>query len=132
MSGTQARKLHEDQRKASSLECAARLQDDEPAYQAYLKHIMEMNARYADITSVYVRGLRDNVFIRLDTSDLMNLRQVFFSKKYGFPFTDDPERIMDLGAYAGFSAVYLANRFPDVSAHPRCWSGLVGRHRRSA
>ena len=50
--------------------------------------------------------------IRANTSDVMNFRQIFLHQEYGFEFPYVPRRILDLGAYAGYAAVFFANRFP--------------------
>ena len=48
------------------------------------------------------------------TSDVFNLRQIFENEEYAFGTSATPRRILDLGAYAGYAAVWFANRFPDA------------------
>jgi hypothetical protein len=64
------------------------------------------------------------LMLRAATSDVLNLRQIFLEGDrsaepyiYGdYGFTVPPlERILDLGAYCGYTAVYFANRFPDAA-----------------
>jgi len=53
------------------------------------------------------------LFYRLSTSDAENYTAVFHQKDYGsIDFSHEPTTIFDLGAYVGFSAVYLSRRFP--------------------
>jgi FkbM family methyltransferase len=47
-------------------------------------------------------------------TDLLNMQQIFWSKEYDFEFSGQPQYILDLGAYAGYAAVYFANRFPSA------------------
>jgi FkbM family methyltransferase len=48
------------------------------------------------------------------SSDVWNMQQVFLDRQYdvGIP---KPRKILDLGAYVGYTAVYFANRFPSAS-----------------
>jgi hypothetical protein len=66
--------------------------------------------------------IRTPLFFRAGSSDLRNLEQIYFRRRaraaapfeygdYGFPLPA-PRRALDLGAYCGYFAVYLANRFP--------------------
>lgn len=54
------------------------------------------------------------LFLRGSSSDVLNLRQIFLGKEYDFKLSKPPEHILDLGAYAGYAAVFLANRFPNA------------------
>jgi len=61
------------------------------------------------------------IYFRGASSDVLNLRHIFLGGlhrdgpylygSYGFDLPR-PERILDLGGYCGYAAVYLANRFP--------------------
>jgi FkbM family methyltransferase len=95
---------------------------------------LEVRGRYFD----YLLKLSNNLFgaifatlpeipapilIRAASSDILNFRNIFsyVSGKiteyaygiYGFDMPR-PRRILDIGAYCGYSAVYFANRFPDA------------------
>ena len=48
------------------------------------------------------------------SSDLWNMQQVFLDRQYDVEIPE-PRRILDLGAYVGYTAVYFANRFPCAS-----------------
>jgi len=54
------------------------------------------------------------VYFRCGSSDANNLAQIFRDNAYGFPLRATPARILDLGAYAGYAAIYLARRFPQA------------------
>ena len=54
------------------------------------------------------------LYLRCGSSDASNLAQIFRDNGYGFPMRATPRRILDLGAYAGYAAVYLARRFPQA------------------
>jgi FkbM family methyltransferase len=57
-------------------------------------------------------GVAAPLYMRCGSSDLSNFGQMFIGKEYGFPLDVAPARILDLGAYAGYAAAYLAMRFP--------------------
>ncbi|MCW3476584.1 FkbM family methyltransferase [Limobrevibacterium gyesilva] len=52
------------------------------------------------------------LYFRCGSTDVINLAQIFRDGAYAFPMRATPARILDLGAYAGYAAVYLACRFP--------------------
>ncbi len=90
--------------------------------QAYIETLWSMIR--ADFGPVWVNlpELRAPLLLRGGTSDIGNLNQIFFNRfadaagpflygDYGFAM-DEPDYILDLGAYCGYAAAYLANRFP--------------------
>jgi FkbM family methyltransferase len=48
------------------------------------------------------------------SSDVWNMQQVFLDRQYDVEIPE-PRKILDLGAYVGYTAVYFANRFPSAS-----------------
>ena len=55
----------------------------------------------------------DTIHFRPNSSDSRSLYQVFSERELeALPFSN-PHRILDLGCYAGYSTVYLLNRFPN-------------------
>jgi FkbM family methyltransferase len=54
------------------------------------------------------------IFFRGSTPDVFNMHQIFRHQKYGFDFKAAPRRILDLGAYCGYAAIFLARRFPNA------------------
>jgi len=71
------------------------------------------NSRHG-ISYASLPGYRAPLFFRGMTTDILNFRQIFMQKEYSFKFASTPRRILDLGAYCGYAAVYLANRFPSA------------------
>jgi FkbM family methyltransferase len=47
------------------------------------------------------------------TSDVWNMEFVFLKHEYDLPIPA-PRRILDVGAYAGYTSVFFANRYPDA------------------
>ncbi|MGE0415286.1 MAG: FkbM family methyltransferase [Acetobacteraceae bacterium] len=89
---------------------------------AYLEALWTLIRRDLGPTWANLPELRAPLLLRGGTSDLGNLAQVFFNNfadatgpyrygDYGFDMAE-PDYILDLGAYCGYAAVYLANRFP--------------------
>jgi FkbM family methyltransferase len=48
------------------------------------------------------------------SSDVWNMQQVFLDRQYDVEIPE-PRKILDLGAYVGYTAVYFANRFPSAN-----------------
>lgn len=48
------------------------------------------------------------------SSDVWNMEQVFLNRQYDVEIPE-PHKILDLGAYVGYTAVYFANRFPSAA-----------------
>lgn len=84
-----------------------------------------LRARYFDILNGISRSHLGSFFAVLPeittpllfrgaSSDVWNLQQVFLDRQYDMEIPE-PGRILDLGAYVGYTAVYFANRFPSAS-----------------
>lgn len=54
-------------------------------------------------------------YLRPGTSDAGIFGQVFKARQYAISLTDRPQRILDLGANIGLSALYFADRFPTAT-----------------
>lgn len=67
---------------------------------------------------VSVKGVRHPVWLRKKEPDIHNLWQIFGLKECDVPELVNASAIADLGAYVGYSTLYLLNRFPD--AHLYC------------
>lgn len=52
------------------------------------------------------------LYFRCGSTDLANLMKVFVERCYQVELRAEPVRILDLGAYAGYAAIYWARRFP--------------------
>ncbi len=106
------------------LECAMRSRPKDLAlrqeYFALLEEISRSNLGgfYASLPEILTP-----IMLRAGTSDVWNLRQIFMDGEFGpgeyiygdYAFRMPPlRRILDLGAYCGYTAVYFANRFPNA------------------
>ena len=61
--------------------------------------------------------------VRLNTTDLATLLQIFWNREYEFDLAVAPNVIIDGGANVGYSSIYFAQRFPNariisVEPHP--------------
>jgi hypothetical protein len=54
------------------------------------------------------------LLFRGGSSDVWNMQQVFMNRQYDVEILE-PHKILNLGAYVGYTAVYFANRFPTAS-----------------
>jgi FkbM family methyltransferase len=54
------------------------------------------------------------LYLRSGSTDFRNFMQIFQNGEYNFPMPFKLRTILDLGAYVGFAAVFLALRFPDA------------------
>jgi hypothetical protein len=79
----------------------------------YFKLLTEIS-RSLGLIDARLPGCRFPLYLRGMTSDVNNLRQIFENQEYELRTNAEPRRILDLGAYAGYAAVWFANRFPDA------------------
>jgi len=59
-------------------------------------------------------GTKNSVVLRLKTSDVGTLREVFVDADYDFESRRAPKTIIDAGAHIGFVSILFANRWPDA------------------
>jgi FkbM family methyltransferase len=97
-----------------ALELEMRCEPDDTALRArYFEHLERIARTHLGLCEAYLPGLPHPLLLRCGTSDIEDLAQVFLGHKYDFPLEDaPPARILDLGAYVGYAAIALANRFP--------------------
>ena len=81
---------------------------------AYFRTLSTLATSRPGILYASLPGYCAPLFFRGMSTDIFNLRQIFVQKEYSFKFVGTPKRILDLGAYCGYAAVYLANRFPSA------------------
>ena len=67
--------------------------------------------------------------VRLNTTDLATLLQIFWNHEYEFTLGQTPQVIIDGGANVGYSTLYFAKRYPDariicVELHPENFAQL--------
>jgi FkbM family methyltransferase len=79
---------------------------------SYIGLLDEINRRFTGLTDFRWTGIPYPLYFRAGSTDLQNFKQIFVTKEYGFPLSFMPRRILDLGAYVGFAAIFLAQRFP--------------------
>jgi hypothetical protein len=75
--------------------------------EAYYESLDEISKIYFGILNAVIPGAKLPLFFRANSSDIWNLRQVFQLREYNFDFPYPPGRILDLGAYVGFAAVFF-------------------------
>jgi len=86
---------------------------------------VELRARYRDVLgrinrstlgleTIVLPELMNPLYFRCGSSDLANFDQVFGQEEFSLALSQSPTRILDLGAYVGYAAVYLAHRFPEA------------------
>ncbi len=54
------------------------------------------------------------IYFRCGTADLENMTSILMDRCYEVELSCAPNRILDLGAYAGYAAIYLTKWFPDA------------------
>ena len=55
------------------------------------------------------------LYFRHGSNDVASMAQVFLAERYGVPLRSTPCRVLDIGAYVGYAAVYFAAKFPDAT-----------------
>ena len=70
--------------------------------------------RWGDRSRVSLEYRGQRHFLRLNTTDPLVWFSVFLQEDYGAPLPFEPRVILDAGAYTGFSAIYLTNRWPQA------------------
>jgi FkbM family methyltransferase len=102
-------------RRKFAQEAALRAEPDNPeqrtAYRALLERI---NRTTLGLSTITLPELPYPLYFRGGSSDLHNFDQIFGLKELSVPLARPPARILDLGAYVGYAAVYLAQVFPEA------------------
>jgi FkbM family methyltransferase len=87
---------------------------DERLRRAYFDHLLQFAGSRSGLSWALLPEIGHPLYFRCGSSDVLNLIQVFRDGAYDFPARATPLRILDLGAYCGYAAVYLARRFPQA------------------
>lgn len=87
---------------------------DRATLMAYFEILKELSRCCFGLLHASLPDYPSPIFLRGVTSDVLNMDQIFREKEYGFEFAEPPERILDLGAYCGYAAIFLAQRFPNA------------------
>jgi FkbM family methyltransferase len=66
------------------------------------------------VANVFLTPANRQIAIRLDTSDMRCVEQVFLAREYEIPFPGTPSVIVDAGANIGMATLYFARTFPDA------------------
>jgi FkbM family methyltransferase len=80
-------------------------------YRSLLEHL---NRTTLGVSTIVLPELSYPLSFRAGSSDLANFDQIFGLKELSVPLPQPPARILDLGAYVGYAAVYLAHQFPEA------------------
>ena len=88
--------------------------DDRTLLTQYFELLTEISRAQFGLIDARLPTCRFPLYLRGMTSDVFNLRQIFERQEYEFGTVPAPRRILDLGAYVGYAAVWFANRFPEA------------------
>ena len=61
-----------------------------------------------------INGTSKNLLLRNNTTDYSIFNKIFQAKDYDFDFPFEPLTIIDAGAYAGYSSVFFALKYPNA------------------
>jgi FkbM family methyltransferase len=106
----QSRFFHSDE-KAHLEALLFRDSNNKALLEAYFDLLFEMSRTNFGVLYCAMPDVRTPVAFRAHTSDLYNMQQVFLRQEYGFEILPAPTRILDLGAYCGYAALYFANKY---------------------
>src|SRR5581483_12435843 len=87
---------------------------DQSVRTRYFELLAQFAASRTGLSHALLPELGHPLYFRCGSSDVSNMTQIFRDNSYGFAMRATPRRILDLGAYAGYAAVYLARRFPQA------------------
>jgi FkbM family methyltransferase len=98
-----------------ALEAALSREPDNPELRARYRSLLErINRTTLGVSTIVLPELAYPLYFRGGSSDLANFDQIFGLKELSVPLPQPPARILDLGAYVGYAAVYLAHLFPQA------------------
>jgi len=96
-----------------ALEAALRREPDNVELRARYRDVLgRINRSTVGLETIVLPELMNPLYFRCGSSDLANFDQVFGQEEFSLALPEAPTRILDLGAYVGYAAVYLAHRFP--------------------
>ncbi len=87
---------------------------DQGLRREYFDLLLQFAGCRTGLSHALLPELGQPLHFRCGSIDVFNLSQVFRDGAYGFPMRATPLRILQLGAYCGYAAVYLAHRFPQA------------------
>ncbi len=96
-----------------ALEAALRREPGDADLRVRYREVLErINRTTLGLDTIVIPELMNPLYFRCGSSDLANFDQIFGQQEFSLPLAQPPGRILDLGAYVGYAAVYLAHRFP--------------------
>jgi FkbM family methyltransferase len=78
----------------------------------YFSHLAKLAESSIGLFQARLPEIPTPIYFRGGTSDIVNMQQIFQDGKLNIPLRRVPQRILDLGGYAGYAAVFLATHFP--------------------
>jgi FkbM family methyltransferase len=100
----------------AELETALRREPGNPDLRTRYRALLgRINRSTLGLSTIVLPELPYPLYFRGGSSDLANFDQIFGLKELSVPLAHPPARVLDLGAYVGYAAVYLAQLFPDAS-----------------
>lgn len=98
-----------------ALEAALCREPDNAALRARYRSLLEhINRTTLGVSTIVLPELAYPLYFRGGSSDLANFDQIFGLEELSLPLKQPPSRILDLGAYVGYAAVYMAHAFPEA------------------
>ena len=99
----------------AELELALLAAPDDPALRAaYLEALLAFASVRTGLAFAVLPEFGHPVALRCGTSDVIALLRVCRDRIYDFPMRATPRRILVLGAFVGYGALWLARRFPEA------------------
>ena len=96
-----------------ALENALRREPDNAELRTRYRAVLErINRTALGVSTIVLPELPYPLYFRGGSSDLANFDQIFGLGELSVPLRHPPARVLDLGAYVGYAAVYLARMFP--------------------
>ena len=113
MNETNLARVEAEPRDKLALEAALRYEPDNAALRAKYRAVLErINRSTLGLSTIVLPELSYPLYFRGGSSDLANFDQIFGLNELSVPLVRPPARVLDLGAYVGYAAVYLAHLFP--------------------
>lgn len=79
-----------------------------------IKFLLKKRYKRNELISLKIRGHKQIVYLRNNTSDIPMFYYIFQAKEYDFNFDFEPKVIIDCGAHIGLGAIFFANKFPNA------------------
>jgi FkbM family methyltransferase len=87
---------------------------DDALRSGYCDQLQRLATATTGLGTAVLPEIAQPLYFRAATPDVANLLQVFQDRLLDVPLAAPPRRLLLLGAYAGYSAVWLAHRYPSA------------------